>query len=54
MPKKLVLSDCRRNKVTSFKASLLPEVLPELYEPLEMSRCSESKLFNRTNIKLKS
>ena len=33
-------------KVTSFKASLLPEFLSELFEAFDLSHCSESKLFN--------
>ena len=45
-PKNRFLVNFRRKKVTSFKASLFPEFLLELFEPFDLSHGSESKLFN--------
>ena len=45
-PKTRFLVNFRRKKVTSFKATLLPELLSKLFEPFDLSHSSESKLFN--------
>ena len=45
-PKNRFSINFRRKKVTSFKALLLPEILSELFEPFDLSHCSESKPFN--------
>ena len=44
-PKNRFLVNFRRKKVTSFRASLLPGFLSELFVPFDLSHCSESKLF---------
>ena len=44
--KNSLLVNFRRKKVTSFKASLLPEFLSELFEPFDLSHGTESKLFD--------
>ena len=43
-PKNRLLVNFGRKKVTSFKASLLPEFLSELFEPFDLSHGSEFKL----------
>ena len=45
-PKNWFLVKFRPKKVTSYKASLLPEILSDFFEPFDLSYCSESKLFN--------
>ena len=45
-PKNRFLVNFRPKKVTSFKASVLPEFLSEFFEPFDLSHCSQSKPFN--------
>ena len=40
------LINFRCKKVTSFKASPLPDFLSRLFKPFDLSHCSKPKLFN--------